>query len=235
MNQAELDKITNGGALVHGTAREKVQWSQVRQLCLERQIWAICIGKFAIMSALYFLLTWFPAYLQDQRHMTVFNASFATTLPYLAATIGVFIGGSWSDWLLRRGMQISPARKIPIVSGFLGATSMVLANRTSSNSLALAIFTVAFFAQGISSTSWAIIAEVAPRKLVGLTGGICNFAGNLAGIVTPTVIGHILQATGSFARVLVFVACTGVVGALSYTVLIGRIHRIELNETGKPI
>ncbi len=233
MNQAELEKIANGGALVHGAAREKMNWSQVRQLCRERQIWAICIGKFAIMSSLYFLLTWFPTYLQDQRHMTTLHAGFATTLPYLAATIGVFIGGSWSDWLLRRGMPISPARKVPIVSGFVGATTMVLANLTSSNSLALAILTVAFFAQGVSSTSWAIVAEVAPRKLIAFTGGICNFAGNLAGIVTPTVIGHIVQATGSFAWVLVFVACASIVGALSYTVLIGPIHRIELDATEK--
>ncbi len=234
MNQAELEKITSGGALVHGAEREKVDWSQMRQLCRERQIWAICLGKFAIMSSLYFLLTWFPTYLQDQRHMTTLHAGYATTLPYLAATMGVFIGGLWSDWLLRRGMAMSPARKVPIVSGFLCATAIVLANFTSSNSLALAILTVAFFAQGVSSNSWAIVAEVAPRKFIAFTGGICNFAGNLAGIVTPTLIGHIVQATGSFAWVLVFVAGASVVGAFSYTVLIGPIHRIELDATEKP-
>ena len=148
--------------------------------------------------------------------------------------MGVFIGGLWSDWLLRRGMAMSPARKVPIVSGFLCATAIVLANFTSSNSLALAILTVAFFAQGVSSNSWAIVAEVAPRKFIAFTGGICNFAGNLAGIVTPTLIGHIVQATGSFAWVLVFVAGASVVGAFSYTVLIGPIHRIELDATEKP-
>jgi ACS family D-galactonate transporter-like MFS transporter len=231
MNQPELENISSGGALVHGAARERVKWSEVRQLCLERQIWAICLGKFAIMSSLYFLLTWFPTYLVDERHMTALHAGFATTLPYLAATIGVFLGGSWSDWLMRRGMGVSPARKIPIVSGFLGATTIVFANLTSSNSVALVILTAAFFAQGVSSTSWAIVAEVAPRKLIAFTGGICNFAGNLAGIVTPTVIGHTVQATGSFARVLVFMACAGIVGALSYTVFIGPIHRIELDES----
>ena len=134
----------------------------------------------------------------------------------------------WSDWLLARGAHISPARKIPIVSGFLGATSIVLMNYVADNRLALVILGFAFFAQGVSSNSWSIISEVAPAKLLGVTGGIINFTGHIAGIVTPILIGYILRETGSFQWVLAYVALAGVAGALSYTVLLGRIHRIEL-------
>jgi len=227
-NPAELQAIRAGGGLTHATVREKVNWAQVGRLCRQRQIGAICVGKFAIMCSLYFLLTWFPTYLAEQRHMTALKAGAATSLPYVAAMIGVFLGGCWSDWLLRRGMAVSPARKIPIVTGFLGATSIVLANYTASNAAAVAILTFAFFAQGVSSTSWAIVAEVAPRKLIALTAGLVNCVGNLAGVLTPTIIGVIVKHTGSFQWVLAFVALMGVVGALSYTVLLGRIHRIEL-------
>jgi uncharacterized protein (DUF849 family) len=41
-------------------------------------------------------------------------------------------------------------------------------------------------------------------------------------------IGYILRETGSFEWVLVFVSVAGLVGALSYTVLLGKIHRIEI-------
>jgi ACS family D-galactonate transporter-like MFS transporter len=63
---------------------------------------------------------------------------------------------------------------------------------------------------------------------MGTCGGIINFTGQLAGIVTPIVIGFILRETGSFEWVLVFVSVAGLVGALCYTVLLGRIHRIEI-------
>ncbi len=228
VNSAEFDMITAGGAITEAPTKERVTREQIARLLRERQVWALSAGKFAIMSSLYFLLTWFPTYLVKERGMTALNAGVATSLPYIAASIGVMLGGTWSDWLLRRGVGISAARKIPIVTGFLGATSIVLVNYTASNTLGLAILTFAFFAQGVSSNSWSIIAEVAPRKLIGVTGGIINFTGHLSGIVTPILIGFIIRATGSFEWVLAYVSLAGVVGALSYTVLLGRIHRIEM-------
>jgi len=227
-NAEELALITEGGALTEIAPREQVTRAQIARLLRERQVWALGLGKFAVMSSLYFLLTWFPTYLVQQRGLTSLKAGAATSLPYVAATIGVMLGGAWSDWLLRRGVGISAARKIPIVTGFLGASSIVLVNYVSGTALALAILTFAFFAQGVSSNSWSIIAEVAPRSMMGTTGGIINFTGHIAGIVTPILIGYILKETHSFELVLAYVSLAGLIGALSYTVLIGRIHRIEI-------
>lgn len=227
-NAAELELITAGGALTAMPVRERVTRAQVGALLRERQVWALGLGKFAVMSSLYFLLTWFPTYLVNERGMTSLKAGAATSLPYIAATIGVLLGGAWSDWLLRRGTPLSAARKIPIVSGFLGASSIVLVNYTTDNAIALSILTFAFFAQGVSSNSWSIIAEVAPRTMMGITGGIINFTGHIAGIVTPILIGYIIRETKSFELVLTYVSLAGLVGALSYTVIIGKIHRIEL-------
>ena len=227
-NAEELELIAAGGALTTMAPREQVTWPQVSQLLRERQVWALGLGKFATMSSLYFLLTWFPTYLVRERGLTSLKAGAATSLPYIAATVGVLLGGLWSDWLLRRGVHISAARKIPIVSGFLGASSIILVNYIEGSALALVILTFAYFAQGISGNSWSIIAEVAPRNLMGTCGGIINFTGQLAGIVTPIVIGFILRETGSFEWVLVYVSIAGIVGALSYTVILGRVHRIEI-------
>jgi ACS family D-galactonate transporter-like MFS transporter len=228
VNAEELAMITEGGALTTMPARERVTRAQIARLLRERQIWALGLGKFAVMSSLYFLLTWFPTYLVTARGMTSLKAGAATSLPYMAATIGVLLGGVWSDSLLRRGAGISKARKIPIVTGFLGASVIVAVNYTTNNAIALSILTFAFFMQGVSSNSWSIIAEVAPRTMMGTTGGIINFTGHIAGIVTPILIGFIIRATGSFELVLAYVSLAGIVGALSYTVLIGRIHRIDL-------
>ncbi len=139
------------------------------------------------------------------------------------------LGGAWSDWLLRRGADISAARKIPIVTGFLGASSIVLVNYVYGTALALAMLTFAFFAQGVSSNSWSIIAEVAPRNLMGTTRRHHQLHRSHRRDRHPDP--HRLHPPRNAVRsswVLAYVSLAGFVGALSYTVIIGRIHRIEM-------
>jgi hypothetical protein len=65
--------------------------------------------------------------------------------------------------------------------------------------------------------------DIAPKKLIGLTSGIFNFSANLAGIVTPLVIGIAFDMTGSFVGPLVYIGVVALVGAFSYSVILGDI------------
>ncbi|EJM78540.1 hypothetical protein PMI31_00354, partial [Pseudomonas sp. GM55] len=53
-------------------------------------------------------------------------------------------------------------------------------------------------------------------------------AANIGGIVTPIVIGGIVHATGSFAYAFWFIGGVALIGTLSYSLLLGRLYRIEL-------
>ena len=64
--------------------------------------------------------------------------------------------------------------------------------------------------------------------VIGLTGGIFNFSANLAGIATPLVVGIAFEMTGSFVGPLVYVAAVALVGAFSYCVILGDIHRLDV-------
>jgi ACS family D-galactonate transporter-like MFS transporter len=64
---------------------------------------------------------------------------------------------------------------------------------------------------------------------MGLTGGVFNFCANLAGIVTPLVIGFIVKATGSFYGALAFIGVLALIGAASYIFIIGDVHRVEID------
>ena len=88
---------------------------------------------------------------------------------------------------------------------------------------------VAFFGQGMCNLGWTLITDVAPKKLIGLTGGVFNLCANLAGIVTPLVIGFVVAATGSFAWALAFIAVMALIGALSYIFLLGDVRRVEFD------
>jgi ACS family glucarate transporter-like MFS transporter len=72
------------------------------------------------------------------------------------------------------------------------------------------------------------MSDVAPREAIGLSGGLFNTFGNLAGAITPIVIGYILAATGSFQWALVYVSAHAALAVVSYVVIVGEIRRVEL-------
>ena len=211
------------------TARNNpMSWAQVRQLLGYRQVWGASIGQFGGNSTLVFFLTWFPSYLARERHMDWIRAGFFSILPFLAAACGVMLGGWGSDLLLKRTGSRNLARKLPIISGLFGASTIILANFVESDLLVIAILSFAFFCQGMTGLGWTVISDVAPKEMVGLTGGIFNFAANLAGVITPIVVGAIIGATGSFFYALAYVGAAALLGAFSYIFLLGNIERITL-------
>lgn len=228
-NAAELAYIEAGGGLARRTGpRAGFSWATAGRLLRKRQLAGICIGQFAGNSTLVFFLTWFPTYLATERHMAWLKIGFFAVLPFIAASVGVMFGGVLSDWLLRRGRSANVARKLPIIAGLLLASTIVLANYVDSNEAVIAILSVAFFAQGMAALGWTLVSDIAPEGLLGVTGGIFNLAANLAGIVTPLVVGFIVAATGSFVGALVFIGAIALVGALSYIFVVGDLERIVL-------
>ena len=99
---------------------------------------------------------------------------------------------------------------------------------TGSNSLVMLIMSIAFFGQGMTNLGWTVVSDIAPKKLIGLTSGIFNFSANLAGIVTPLVIGIAFDMTGSFVGPLVYIGVVALVGAFSYWLILGDIHRLDV-------
>jgi ACS family D-galactonate transporter-like MFS transporter len=230
VNQAELDYIEAGGGLGHRGPQIAFSWDLARRILMKRQILGASIGQFCGNSTLVFFLTWFPTYLATERHMDWLKSGFFAVMPYIAATAGVLIGGVVSDAIIRRTGSANIGRKLPIVTGLLLASTIILANFVSSNHLVILIMSIAFFGQGMVNLGWTLISDVAPKPLIGLTGGVFNFCANLAGIVTPLVVGFILQATGSFYGALAYIAVLGLIGAAAYILIVGDVHRVTLDE-----
>ena len=228
-NDAERALIAAGGGFATATASLPFTWARVRRLLAKRQIAGASIGQFCSNSTLVFFLTWFPSYLAEERGMTFIKSGFMVSLPYLGASLGVLSGGWFSDWLIRRTGSPTIGRKAPIIAGLLLCASMISANFLTSNEAVIAVMSVAFFGQGLAGLGWTLLADVAPKEMMGLTGGIFNFVANLAGIVTPLVVGFVVGATGSFYGALAYIGVLGVVGALAYLFLLGPVERVHID------
>jgi D-galactonate transporter len=234
---SELAHIESGGGLVHmgergGPAASVLPKGQtayyVRQLLTNRMLLGIYLGQFSINVLTYFFLTWFPIYLVQERHMSILKAGFMVSLPAICGFLGGVLGGVVSDWMLRRGYSLTLARKTPIVIGMLMSISMIGCNYIDSEVLVVALMALAFFGKGLGALGWAVMADVAPKEVIGMAGSIFNMFGNIAGIVTPIVIGYILAATGSFNGALVFVGLNALITVFAYLVIVRDIRRIEL-------
>lgn len=90
------------------------------------------------------------------------------------------------------------------------------------------IMALAFFGKGIGALGWAVVSDTSPKEIGGLSGGLFNTFGNLAGITTPIIIGYILKATGSFNGALIFVGANAFMVILCYLLIVGEIKRVEL-------
>jgi ACS family D-galactonate transporter-like MFS transporter len=229
-NRAELDYIEAGGGGEYKGEPLRFKWQHIAALLRHRQVVGASIGQFGGNSTLVFFLTWFPTYLVRARGMTFIQAGVMTSLPYIAASVGVLVGGWMSDRILTSRGSANLARKLPIVGGMLLASTIILANYVPAGKdrLVIVIMSIAFFGQGMTNLGWTVVSDIAPKKLIGLTGGIFNFSANLAGIITPLVIGVAFEITGTFVGPLIYIAAVALVGAFAYSVVLGDIHRLEV-------
>ncbi|WP_323120542.1 MFS transporter [Burkholderia alba] len=235
VNRAELDHIEQGGGLVHmrgraaGEPAPKVGgWFYVKQLLTNRMMLGVYLGQYCITVLTYFFLTWFPIYLVQQRGMSILTAGMLASLPAICGFLGGLLGGMLSDGMIRRGVSLTWARKLPIIGGMLLSMTIIGCNYVDSATLVIALMALSFFGKGVGSLGWAVVADTSPKEAIGLSGGLFNMFGNTAGIVTPIVIGYLVGATGSFDSALVFVGLNALVTVFSYLVIVGDIKRITL-------
>ncbi|PIB91841.1 MFS transporter [Caulobacter sp. FWC2] len=233
VNKAEVDYIEAGGGLVRMEEKNAANgaaftWPNVRQVLTNRMLLGVYLGQYCINVLTYFFVTWFPIYLVKERGLSILQAGFTAALPALCGFAGGILGGMISDGLLKKTGNLDIARKTPLLLGMVLATCIILCNYVEQEWLVIVIMAAAFFGKGVASLGWAVVADTSPKEMAGVTGGIFNTFGNVAGIVTPIVIGYIVKATGSFDGALIFVGVHCLICILAYFVIVGKIQRLDL-------
>src|SRR6202012_1268777 len=91
------------------------------------------------------------------------------------------------------------ARRSVIVTGFLGALiflcPVVLFHNLAVTAVCLSL--AFFFAELIVAPIWALPMDIAPR-FAGSASGMMNFGFGLAGLVSPSSFGYLVDRTGSW-------------------------------------
>jgi len=233
ISKREYDYIEKNGALVNldrpAASAQPIRWGIVGQLLANRMLFGIYLAQYSITALTYFYATWFPIYLIKARGMSLAGAGLASAGPAIAGFVGGVLGGVLSDYLLKNGMPLSRARKIPILLGLVISCSILVCNYTDSQAWIMFFMSIAFFGKGVAALGWAVMSDAAPREATGLAGSVFNLFGNLAGIFTPIGIGYILAATNNnWDMALLFVFAHSLVAMVAYGFITGEIKRVVL-------
>jgi MFS transporter, ACS family, D-galactonate transporter len=200
------------------------------QLLRQRALWWTAVGLFGSNYFWYFLITWLPPYLEQERKFPKQKMAVFSAMAYAAIAISAILSGWISDRWIARGGSPTLVRKTFACGGLAIATSLIAVERIDDASTAMAVLLFASVAFGMyTSNTFAITQTLAGGAAAGRWTSIQNGIGNLAGVAAPWFTGYVTQASGSFFWA--FVAATGaaMISATAFLFGVGRIAQVKFS------
>jgi MFS family permease len=202
--------------------------ASILQILQQRSAWGTFAGLFAYNYLWYFFITWLPFYLIRERGFSVQRMSVVTGFAFLVLATSALLSGWLSDRWIAAGGTPTRVRKTFTGSGPLIATSIMPVVLVANHSAAIALLMLACIGLGMcTSNLWSVTQTLAGPATSGKWTGLQNFTGNLAGWITPALIGFIVQRTGNFFWVFVITSVVTVLGAAAWIFVVGPIQAVE--------
>ncbi|MGE0820548.1 MAG: MFS transporter [Candidatus Binatia bacterium] len=182
---------------------------------------ALAVAYFFWAYGLSMVVAWLPTYLVKARGFTIQEMGWVGMLPVAGGLVGVLGGGVISDWLLRRGVNKTWARKgVPAVVIACSAPFLAIAATIASPMHAVFAFAAFQLLTTLGLVAfWSIPVEMNAR-LAGSIASIMNFGGNFGGFFSPMVAGFLVKQTGDWSLPFYTAAGGCLVGALVLGVLV---------------
>jgi len=173
------------------------------------RVWFACLIYFCFVTGLYGVSFWLPTILSDMGIKSPLDIGLLSAIPYAVAAVGMVLVGRSAD---RRGER----RWHVALPAALGAVGLLLSVVFAANVvLAMAALTLA--TSGILTAPplfWSLPTAYLRGAAAAAGIAIINSFGNLAGFVSPYVVGGLKDFTGSTAAGMYFVAAFVFIGAV---------------------
>ena len=188
---------------------------------LNRNLLGICLGFFCFDYYWYVLVTWLPDYLVTIRHLSIERAGFLASLAFFTFGACEPVGGWIADSLISRGWDEARTRKGIVTVAFLMGLLLIAMLHTTDTWVAGGMLIGACLVGFSTGNLLAILQACAPLEEVGVWTGAENFAGNLAGIIAPLVIGFLIKTTGSYVPGFSIGSVILLIGLVPYWFIVG--------------
>jgi MFS family permease len=172
-------------------------------------LWICGLCFFGSSYVLYFLLTFFPVYLVQDRHIDYSKIGFMSAAPFLGLAFGALISGWAMDkiWKTTGGSLFFARTLFGAICLFAtGATFLaVVAGNWNVYEMLGLVFLAAAFAYAANPVFFAMPMDIIP-EYAGAAGALVTGIAASAGIIAPLVTGNLVQATGGYSSAITVVA-----------------------------
>jgi ACS family hexuronate transporter-like MFS transporter len=150
------------------------------------------LSKVFIDPVWYFITFWIGRYLADVYGWNLVQIGWFAMFPFIVADFGNILGGLFTQFIIKRGVEIPKARRIAV--GIFGATmglSLILGPFVITGPMgALAILAVAGFAYAAySANTMAFPADVVPKSATASVWGLASVGSGLGGVIFQSLSG----------------------------------------------
>ncbi|GAA3825591.1 MFS transporter [Streptomyces phyllanthi] len=187
----------------HQTVHGRV-WDAVR----EPKVWLMCLIYFCFVMGQYALTFWMPTFIESTGIEGNLAIGVLSAVPFLAALVTMNLFGRSADKRRERRWHL-------VVPSLMGAVGFSLAAGWA-GSTALSLAALSFAAAGVLTCAplfWSLPTAFLGGTAAAVGLAAINSVGNLAGFVSPYMIGALKDATGSTSLPMYVLALSLVVGA----------------------
>lgn len=207
----------------------------LRNLLASPVVWGGLINNFCYSYFAFYCMTWMPAYLVEQRGLSLEKSGVYTFFSFAGIAIVAAFAGWLADRMIARGNDAVSVRKAFIVAGFIGGTTVLLGAYARSPGMALFWNVLSLSLLGLATANNLALCKLTliPKPAVGLNTGLQQVATSLAGGVSASLSGWLLylgKGNYTFAMMAVFVFL--LLGATSTMVLLQRKWAPKVNNLG---
>ncbi|RLL42666.1 MFS transporter [Oceanobacillus piezotolerans] len=180
-------------------------------------MWSLVIGYFTIYAVNWGLNTWIPTYLSDARGLDILSIGWVQIIPGVITIVAMLGAGYIIDKIDLTVNKIIGALCALLLGGFL----FLMFNAESITLFITYQCIVMFLATYVMLLLPSFILKRIPPEYAGTAMGMANTGGQLAGFVTPTLIGLMVDAfNGSYNAavwmlMVISIVCVGSILTIS--------------------
>jgi sugar phosphate permease len=188
----------------------------IGQLLKMPMVWDIIVVSFGVYTLSWGLNTWIPSYLVKVRHLSLMSIGWLQIIPGIAMMGGMFLSGIILD-----KMKPAAYKMISIAASVVSAVMLYLMYSCQTVPLFITYQTIVYLMIGFLIVFMpAFLVKHVPSDVVGSATGLSTFGSQLAGLVTPVVIGVLVDAfKGSFVAAFGYLIAFALVSVVCFAVL----------------
>lgn len=208
------------------------QTMSIGEILASPMVWGTLIVAFCYNYFTFYCMTWMPAYLVDQRHLSLERSGLYTFFSFAGIALVSVAAGWVADRMIERGGDAVRVRKGFVIAGFLGASTVVFGAYATSLGWALFwnVFSLSFVGLATANNLALCRVTLVPAPAVGLITGVQQVATSLAGIAAPVISGWLLEVSGTYMAPMQVIFVFLLIGALSTWLLLQRKWAPQMRE-----